>query len=199
MFKFGRAKPAGTRTRPVPARKETNGNRKAGGPRLATQAASRPSYLVVSRNADRQPHSAELTAVHVSIHRRAGGVPYGAPRTLAGRQVRPLAPAPGHFAELFDVTWEQVSAALTALPSLDIEPDGAFSWSVPAALGPGPIDGQLYEHRERLWRVEIKGPLGPRSLDALLAAAGWPDVPVMLQLVPQGIVLDEVAFRHVLG
>lgn len=137
--------------------------------------------------------------MHVSIHRRATDVPYGPGRDLAGRTVRPLSPAREHFAALFDVTWEQVSAALAALPSLDIEPDGAFSWRVPAALGRGTLDGQLFEHRERLWRLEVKGALGRRSLDALLAAVGWPEVPVMLQLVQHGMVLDEATFRHMLG
>jgi hypothetical protein len=44
--------------------------------------------------------------------------------------------------------------------------------------------------------AELKGACPAAALDRFLAAIGWPETPVILQLVQESIYLDEASFRR---
>jgi hypothetical protein len=91
----------------------------------------------------------------------------------------------------FAVSFEDVAGSLDRIDRLFIEPDGAFVWAGDAWQ----IDGTLYDRDGRLQYVELKGMLPSGDLDRLLDALGWPATPVVFELVREGKMLDEAAFR----
>ena len=106
--------------------------------------------------------------------------------------------AGGPSPTLFARTFEQVSESLAALPRMFVEPDGAFVWV--ASSGPAwQLDGVLYDGAGQLWYVELKGRCPQSEFDQLLSALGWPQTPVVFQLVRDAVLLDEQAFRHHAG
>lgn len=119
-------------------------------------------------------------ALHVSIHPRA---------TNAG---------PGHVPPMFDRTFEEVTDALTRLPRMYVEPDGSFVW-VASAEPAWQLDGMLYDGAGRLWYVELKGRCPQEEFDRLLSTFGWPQTPLVIQLVREAVRLEEPAFRRYAG
>lgn len=90
-------------------------------------------------------------------------------------------------------------AALDRLAGLErmyAEPDGSFVWTSPRAGLSWQVDGNACERDGRVLLVDIKGSCPADRFDALLAAFGWPDQPLMLQLVRAAVFLDESTFRR---
>jgi hypothetical protein len=99
---------------------------------------------------------------------------------------------------MFARTFEQVAAALAALPRMFVEPDGSFVWV--ASHGPEwQIDGVLYDGTGRLWYAELKGRCPQPQFDELLSALGWPNTPVLVRIVEEAAQLDENEFRRYAG
>ncbi|MEX2185671.1 MAG: hypothetical protein WD875_02710 [Pirellulales bacterium] len=110
----------------------------------------------------------------------------------------------------FAVSFEQAAAALESLERMFFEPDGSFVWTenrtatVDHENGPSTdeietswqIDGVLYDRGGRLAYVEIKGNAPADAINRLLPALGWPEARLTFQLMREGVVLDEVAFRQ---
>jgi len=99
-------------------------------------------------------------------------------------------------AAVFPVTFEQAESSLAALPRMFIEPDGSFVWVADRGERAWQIDGQLYDRNGRLLYVEVKGNCPADALDRLLRAFGWPDVPLVFQLIREAVYLDEAGFRR---
>jgi hypothetical protein len=119
---------------------------------------------------------------------------------LRGVAYRPLVVRPAMLAAaVFPVTFEQAEAALAALPRLFIEPDGSFVWVADDAQRSWQVDGNLYDRNDRLSYVEAKGSCPAAAFDRLLRAVGWPDVPLVFQLVREAVYLDEADFRRYAG
>jgi hypothetical protein len=95
-------------------------------------------------------------------------------------------------------SFEEVAAALAALPRMFIEPDGAFVW-VASGEPTWQLDGVLYDGAAGLWYVELKGRCPQAQFDELLRSLGWPEAPVRFQLVREAATLDEDAFRRRVG
>lgn len=100
------------------------------------------------------------------------------------------------LAEPFAVGFDDVLAALDRLPRLVTEPDGAILWASAAAGQAWQVDGTLAERDGRALAVELKGCCPAAAFDQLLEAFGWPQTPVMLQVVRSGLFLDEATFRR---
>lgn len=116
---------------------------------------------------------------------------------LRGVAYRPLVIRPAMLAAaVFPVTFEQAEAALAALPRLFIEPDGSFVWVADDAQRSWQIDGNLYDRNGRLVYVEAKGRCPAEAFDQLLRAVGWPDIPLVFQLIREAVYLDEATFRR---
>lgn len=105
----------------------------------------------------------------------------------------------------FAVSFEAAAAALEAIDRMFFEPDGAFVWTGSAAgdaanggdatAAAWQLDGVLYDRGGRVEYVEVKGNAPPDVLEALWTALGWPATPLTFQLMREGVVLDEPAFR----
>ena len=131
----------------------------------------------------------------VSAHARSGEAPLGPVITHGGQTFETLEVPAASQAVPFDVTFEDVSDALSTWPRMFVEPDGAILWTGDDAQGRWQVDGNLYDRAGRLIYVDLAGNCPQAEFDRLLAALGWPVTSVMLQLKREGVWLDEGAFR----
>jgi len=99
------------------------------------------------------------------------------------------------FGQPFSCTWEQAAAALGSFPRMIFEPDGSFVFS--GGVGPDrwQVDGHLFDFDDRLYRMELHGECPSEAFDELLACVGWPETAISLELVREGVTLDEATFR----
>ena len=98
---------------------------------------------------------------------------------------------------LWAISFEEASDALSSLPRMFIEPDGALLWV--SASGEEPswqLDGNLWDRADRLMAVELKGQCPESAWDIFLRRLGWPDAPVMIRLVREALFVDQAEFRR---
>jgi hypothetical protein len=109
----------------------------------------------------------------------------------------------------FACTWEDAATLLEQLPRMIFELDGSFVVSGEREraqrAGPSPpptetstrwqVDGHLFDFAGRLHRLELHGDCPPAAFDKLLECVGWPRQPLLFELVREGILVDEQAFR----
>ena len=93
------------------------------------------------------------------------------------------------------VTFEAAAAALSQLPRMYCEPDGSLVWVSPHGESAWQVDGNLFDRAGQLLLVDLKGTCPAAAFDQLLSALGWPNVPLMFQLVREAVFLDEATFR----
>ena len=92
----------------------------------------------------------------------------------------------------FDAAFER----LAALERMYAEPDGSFVWTSPRAGLSWQVDGNAFERNGRVLLVDLKGTCPATAFDDLLAAFGWPEQPLMVQLVRPAVFLDMETFRR---
>jgi hypothetical protein len=137
---------------------------------------------------------------HTTIHARPATAAAGQEIELAGQRVRTLdVPHEVLGGSTFDCTFEVAIEGLSQLERMFCEPDGSFVWVSSQGEPAWQVDGNLYDKNERLLFVDAKGSCPAEQLDRLLTALGWPQTPVMFQLVRQAVLLDEAEFRRVSG
>jgi hypothetical protein len=130
---------------------------------------------------------------HANIFARPPHAADGNPVTLRGVELSTLRSQT--FDAFFPLTFEQAYDALAQLPRIDIEPDGFFVISGDFDGQRWQLDGHLYDFGDRLHRVELHGDCPSESLDAILACLGWPETPLVFELVMEGVALAEPQFR----
>jgi hypothetical protein len=107
----------------------------------------------------------------------------------------------------FACTWEDAATALEALPRMIFELDGSFVVSGEherAGASPPPsetvtrwqVDGHLFDFAGRLHRLELHGHCPPAAFDELLRCVGWPQQPLVFEMVREGVTIDEQEFRQ---
>jgi len=84
---------------------------------------------------------------------------------------------------------------LARLERMYAEPDGSFVWTSPRDSLWWQVDGNAFEKDGRVLLADLKGSCPASAFDGLLAAFGWPQQEVMMQLVRAAIFLDESTFR----
>ena len=119
-----------------------------------------------------------------------------APVSLHGQQFQILEVSPEALATPFAISFEEAGAALEKLERMFFEPDGSFVWTSGAGEPNWQIDGNLFDRAGRLQFVDLKGNCPRELFDRLLAAFGWPTMPVMFQLVREAVFLDDAEFRR---
>jgi hypothetical protein len=134
-----------------------------------------------------------LHRFHANIFARPSQAAAGIPITLRGLALPTLRPQT--FDAFFPLTFEQAYDALAKLPRIDVEPDGFFVISGDVDGQRWQLDGHLFDFGDRLHRVELHGDCPTASLDAILACLGWPETPIAVELVLEGVALEEGAFR----
>jgi hypothetical protein len=137
---------------------------------------------------------------HTTIHARPAAAVAGKEIELAGQRVCTLEVSHEELgAATFACTFEEAIARLEQLERMYCEPDGSFVWVSSQGEPAWQVDGNLYDRNERLLFVDAKGTCPAEQFDRLLAALGWPETPVMFQLVRQAVLLDEAEFRRASG
>jgi len=138
-----------------------------------------------------------MQSLHIHLHGMPQAICFDEPRELNGVTVEPILPDSAVATTPLPVTFDETYEQLGRLERMFLEPDGSFTWVSKAnAHAPFHFDGQLHDGGPRLAYLELKGqgPLEP--FDALLTACGWPEWPLLFQLVHAGIMLDEANFRR---
>jgi hypothetical protein len=116
---------------------------------------------------------------------------------LNGQWFETLIVPPGSAGVPLGVSFEEACAELKQLEQMLIEPDGSFVWSSPRREeGRWQVDGVLYDRAGKLIYVELKGSCPPARFDEFLGIVGWPQTPIMFQLVREAAFLDEANFRR---
>ena len=138
-----------------------------------------------------------MFSFHISIHLRPESAVAGPRIELAGRSLATLSVRHDALATPFGITFEEASERLSQLPRAFIEPDGSFFWGSPAGEQPAwQVDGNLFDRNGRLVFVDLRGGCPPEEFDRLLAVFGWPQTPLVFQLVREAVLLDEAEFRR---
>lgn len=138
-------------------------------------------------------------AFHVAIHPRSADVGEGPAVVFDRGEFSTLRPSSADLGKTFSRTFEDVLDGLAKLPRMFVEPDGSFVWvSSPGELA-WQLDGMLYDRDERLLYVELKGACPAARLDQFLAILGWPQTPVMFQLLREAVFFSEAEFRCYAG
>jgi hypothetical protein len=131
------------------------------------------------------------------VHPRSGDIARGETITVSGCSVQTLHVfLPEAAGAAHRVTFDQAAAMLATLPRMFIEPDGALVWTGDDEGQPWQVDGLLVDQGPRLAYVELSGRCPPNEFDQLLAPLGWPAAPLIFQLVPAGLFVDEQEFRR---
>jgi hypothetical protein len=104
----------------------------------------------------------------------------------------------GASTRLFTRSFEEVVDLLVKLPRMFVEPDGSFVWVSPHEPA-WQVDGVIYDRAGRLWYAEIKGRCPEEQFDQFLSALGWPQTPVVVQLMQEAVQLGEDEFRRRVG
>ena len=136
-----------------------------------------------------------MLAFEISIHPRppaARAAPvhsdrFGAWPTLA--MTREDAAVP------MDVAGDDCLAALARLDRAFVEPDGSFVWRGGQGGQGWQVDGSIHERNGRVLLAELKGNCPEPEFDRLLSAFGWPGRSIVVQLLREGVWLEEKTFR----
>jgi hypothetical protein len=132
----------------------------------------------------------------VTVHARPAEARAGQAVPLAGRSVTPLVVPPEALGTPWALSFEQAYANLQRIERLFAEPDGSFFWGSARDEPAWQVEGALFDRQGRLLCVDLKGTCPESVLDRLLAALGWPETPLMFQLMREGLYLDEADFRR---
>jgi hypothetical protein len=139
----------------------------------------------------------DLLAFHVHVHARPAEVTAGQAVVTRGQSVVPLRADQAALISAWPITFDEALASLTRLPRMFIELDGSFVWVSAAGEKPWQVDGVLNDRGQQLAYVELRGTCAPDAFGNLLSALGWPQTPLLFQLVAEGLLLDEGDFHRV--
>ncbi len=141
----------------------------------------------------------KLREFQVTIHARTKEVKDAGRLELSAVAYPTLNLPAGALSAPFDVSFETASESLQDLERMFLEPDGSFVWVSAADEPRWQLDGVLYDRDGRLLYVDLKGTCTAPQFDRLLAALGWPQMPVMFQLAREAAFLSEAEFRRYAG
>jgi hypothetical protein len=145
--------------------------------------------------------SATHYAFEITIQARAAEATVGQALTDAWGTWPTLEVPKAALATPLAIGFDAALERLGAIERLYAEPDGSFVWACSrtaeaADAGFWQVDGNAAERDGRLLLVDLKGSCPAAEFDRLLAAFGWPEQTVMMQLVRAAAFLDEATFRR---
>ena len=94
------------------------------------------------------------------------------------------------------IGFDEALDRLARLERMYAEPDGSFVWASPREGLWWQVDGNAFEKDGRVLLADLKGSCPAAEFDRLLAAFGWPQQAMMMQLVRPAVFLDEATFRR---
>ncbi len=133
---------------------------------------------------------------HASLHARPENAIPGMGHNFGGVKFATLDIPPDEVATPFAISFEQAVKNLSRLERMFIEGDGSFVWVSSQQNNTWQIDGNLYDRKDKLWYVDLKGTCPTAEWDRLLAAFGWPQTAVVFQVVQAAVFLAETEFRR---
>jgi hypothetical protein len=133
---------------------------------------------------------------NTTIHARPHETMAGPTIELSRRGFATLVIPHEALAHPFNLSFEAAVERLNQLERMFSEPDGSFVWTSPHDGPPWQIDGNLFDRNGRLLFVDLKGSCPREEFDRLLTAFGWPETPLVFQLVREAVFLDEPEFRR---
>ena len=137
-----------------------------------------------------------LLALDISVLRRPAAIDVVRQVCHNGVALACLEPGGLSRDDLFDVGCDAVMAGLARMPRADAEPDGFFVLTGHADDRDWRLCGQIHELDERIWRVDLRGECPFATLEEILRMLGWPQMPVVFELVQLGLKLGEDDFRR---
>lgn len=138
----------------------------------------------------------ELFAFDISLHALAAeAVPGGSHRDAWGEWPTLRVPHAA-LAVPLAVSFDTAFVRLGALERMYAEPDGSFVWASPREGPAWQVDGNAFDRGGRVLLIDLKGSCPEAEFDRLLAAFGWPEQRLMVQLVRPAVFLDEATFRR---
>lgn len=140
-----------------------------------------------------------LYSFHAVAHSKPKQAEPGTSVRVGNHTISTLALPRSALGQPFSVSFEEAAERLTRLELMDFEADGYFLWSGGAAADRWQVDGHLYDRAERLLMVSLKGSCPGEQFDQLLTAVGWPETPLMFELVQEDVYVDEAEFRRYAG
>lgn len=94
------------------------------------------------------------------------------------------------------VAGDDCLAAVATLDRAFVEPDGSFVWRGEQGGRGWQVDGTIHERNGHVLLAELKGDCPEPEFDRLLTAFGWPREAIAVQLLREGVWLDEKTFRQ---
>lgn len=145
--------------------------------------------------------SSPLYAFEITLQARPAEATAGAALTDAWGKWPTLEVPKATLATPLAVGFDAALERLETIERLYAEPDGSFVWACSRSVesadtGFWQVDGNAAERDGRLLLVDLKGSCPAAEFDRLLEAFGWPEQPVMMQLVRAAAFLDEATFRR---
>jgi hypothetical protein len=140
-----------------------------------------------------------MYAFHVTVHARPAEATPGVVIEIGGRKLATLSVPHEARSRPFEVALEDAGERLDQLDRMFSEPDGSFVWTSPHDEPAWQVDGNLFDRGGRLLFVDLKGTCPADEFDRLLAAFGWPQTPLVFQLVHEAVFIDELEFRRWAG
>lgn len=137
--------------------------------------------------------------LHANVFARPTNVGQGAGITLRSVPLTTLTAAGGQPLSLTDtltVSFETMQQRLKTIARSDVEPDGFFLVTGGKHETFWRLNGHMHEFNDGLHRIELNGACPADTLDSVLRAMGWPETPLVFQLVMEGVTLDEQNFRR---
>jgi hypothetical protein len=141
----------------------------------------------------------ELYAFDITLHGRGPGVTDAPPHdshTDAWGRWPMLAVPRDQLAVPMATGFDEVIERLSRLDRMYAEPDGSFVWTSPRQGLWWQVDGNAFDKDGRVLLADLKGSCPAADFDRLLAAFGWPQQAMMMQLVRPAVFLDEKTFRR---
>ena len=141
----------------------------------------------------------ELYAFDITLHGRGSGVteapPHDSHADAWGRW--PMLAVPrDQLAVPMAIGFDEAIERLSRLDRMYAEPDGSFVWTSPREGLWWQVDGNAFDKDGRVLLADLKGSCPTADFDRLLAAFGWPEQAMMMQLVRPAVFLDEPTFRR---
>jgi len=138
----------------------------------------------------------ELFAFDISLHALAAEAAPGGSHRDAWGEWPTLQVPHAALAVPLAVPFDDAFVRLGALERMYAEPDGSFVWTSPREGLAWQVDGNAFDRAGRVLLIDLKGSCPEAAFDRLLAAFGWPDQRLMVQLVRPAVFLDEATFRR---
>jgi hypothetical protein len=138
----------------------------------------------------------DLLAFDISLHSLAAEAVAGGRHRDAWGDWPVLQVPHAALAAPLAVAFDDAFIRLGDLERMFAEPDGSFVWTSPREGCTWQVDGNALERGGRVLLVDLKGTCPEHAFDRLLAAFGWPEQRLMMQLVRPAVFLDEATFRH---